>query len=587
MGVYMDLFDLVNLLGGLAIFLYGMHIMSEGLFKISGSNLERIIGSITSNTLKSVLFGAGITALIQSSSAATVMVVGFVNANYMSLSSAISIIMGSNIGTTITAWVLSLLGVESSSVWLKLIKPSTFAPILAFIGIVILFSSKNKKKKAGAESLFGFGILMIGMEMMSATVKPLANSPQFVQLITIFQNPILSILVGAIVTAIIQSSSASVGILQALSLTGAFSIQATIPIVLGQNIGTCITSMISSVGTSNNARRSAVAHLFFNIIGTVIFSAIFYTVLAFVKLPILSKTATPFTIAVSHTAFNIFATIILLPFIKQLEQLTYIIIPKAESEKQVNKFAKLESKFLQTPSFALDQCYDLISEMADKDLISLDLVNKLKNNYNEQSVALIEKYENENDEYEDNLKKYCTKINLTDMSTKNALRLSAYVQCINDLERISDHILMIQQSYQKLLEEKYDFSDKAVEELDIIGNATYEILEIASNVFKTGNQTLAYNVEPLDAVINDLQKRAIKKHTKRMKKLACTPQVGFYYADILNSYVRISAYCSNIAIAFIQDNNESVSEHVFQEYAKQFDDNYKIMFAQYSEKYVI
>jgi len=581
----MSLFDLVGVFGGLAIFLYGMNLMSDALFRISGSKLERVIESLTGSYAKAILFGAGVTAVIQSSSAATVMIVGFVNAGYMKLSNAIAIIMGSNIGTTATAWILSLLGIKSDNILINLLKPSTFSPILAFLGIIVILSTKDRKKKAVAETIFGFAILMMGMDIMSSTLKPLADTPAFINLMTLFQNPLLSLLIGTLITAILQSSSASVGILQALTLSGALSIQATISIILGQNIGTCVTSLISSVGTSNNAKRAAIAHLLFNVIGTVLFLIVFFVAQAALSLAFLQDAASPLSIAIVHSCFNLSITIILLPFIKQLEALTYFFIPKSQEEMKLSKFSILEDKFLATPSFALDQCFELISDMAEMDVEALELANKLKDDYNKEYIEKIEYFEKENDEYEDNLKKYCTKINAVDKSRKTAKRLSAYIQCVNDFERISDHIHLIQLTFEKLANEKEAFSEKALRELGIVGEATMEVLRHAVNAFKTNDQESAFSVEPLDAVINELQKRAIKKHTKRMKKLACTPQLGFFYGDILNSYVRISAYCTNIAVAFIQDNNEGVSEHAYQEYMKNFDENYKKRMEEYSIKY--
>lgn len=583
----MDFFSLVAVFGGLAIFLYGMTLMSDALFRLSGSRLERIIESLTGNFVKAILFGVGITALIQSSSAATVMIVGFVNAGYMKLSNAIAIIMGSNIGTTATAWILSLLGLESNNVFVNLLKPSTFAPILALLGMVVILSTNNRKKKAVAETIFGFAILMMGMNIMSDTLKPLAEIPEFVRLMTIFENPLLSLLMGVTVTAIIQSSSASVGILQALTLSGTLTMGTTLPIILGQNIGTCVTSLISSIGTSNNAKRAAYAHLLFNVIGAILFLIAYYIIQAISPLAILKETASPLSVAIIHSLFNLSVTIILLPFIRQLERLTYFILPKSQEELKTSKFAILEDKFLNTPSFALDQCFELISDMADMDIEALELANKLHFEYNPEYSSKIQHFEKENDEYEDNLKKYCTKINAVDKSKKTAVRLSAYIQCINDFERISDHIHLIQLTYEKMVAEKDGFSEKASQELSIIGDASLEILRNAVNAFKTNDQTAAFSVEPLDTVINELQKKAIKKHTKRVKKLACTPQIGFYYADILNSYVRISAYCTNIAIAFVQDNNENVSEHAYQDYMKNFDENYKKQVEEYSSKYSI
>ncbi len=583
----MDFFDFLTMFGGLAVFLYGMSLMSIGLIRISGSKLESIIEKLTKSTAKAILFGAGVTAIIQSSSATTVMVVGFVNAGFMSLKQAIGVIMGANIGTTITSWILSLAGIESTSFLIRLLTPTAFSPIIALVGIVIYIVYTSVKKRSFAEVLIGFALLMMGMQTMSDTMKPLANDPNFINLMLMFENPVLSILAGLLITAIIQSSSASVGILQAISLTGALSINATIPIILGQNIGTCITAILSTIGTNKNAKRTAICLLLFNIIGTLLFVVIYYFIVPFFNLTIFQEKASPLTIAIVHSVFNIVTTLFLIPFIKQLANLSYKIIPLSEEENKKDIFSVLDDRFLTTPAFALEQCYGLIVDMSNLDTKSLDLVNALNENYVEADAEIIKENEKLLDEYEDNLKKYVTKIGQEELSTAQTQVLSAYIQCINDFERISDHILTIQQKFEFLNETGEFFSDKAKRELSVIGKATKEVLDKTVEVFKTNNQELAFTIEPLNIVLHDLQRQAIKRHIKRMKKMSCTPQLGILFSEIITSYVRVADYCSNIAISFIHDNYGVVSEHAFQEYIKDHDENFKVLKDEYVAKYSI
>lgn len=583
----MDFFDFLTMLGGLAVFLYGMNIMSDGLIKVSGSRLEGIIASLTKNRVKAVVLGAGVTAVIQSSSATTVMVVGFVNAGIMKLSQAIGVIMGANVGTTVTAWILSLTGIESDAIVVQLFKPASFSPIIAAIAVVMYLQNKNIKRRSIAEALMGFALLMFGMQMMSGSMKPLASDPNFASTMLLFENPILSVLAGTLITAIIQSSSASVGILQALSITGALSINAAIPIILGQNIGTCITAMLSTIGTNRSAKRTAFAHLYFNIIGTLAFATVYFLAKSIFDLSIVNTQANPFNIAIIHSLFNVSTTLVLLPFVKQLEKLAYLSIPETSEEKKPGKFDILDARFITSASFAIKKVYELIKEMAELDKDSLKRNKNLINQYSQENADVISDNEAFVDEYEDHLRTYITKISKMELLEKDSQDISSYMQMLNDLERISDHSLNIMQNYKKLYNMKQGFTAKAKSELMVIAEATEEIMNITIEVIATNNGELALNVEPLENVISKLHRKAIKRHIKRMKKNNCTALVGLLFSDIIAAYERIAAYCSNIAICFIYDNDEPVEEHKYTEEVRKNNEEFQKLEEFYKEKYYI
>lgn len=564
----MDIFGLFSMVGGLALFLYGMSVMGNGLEKMSGGKLERILESLTSNPLKAVLLGAGVTAVIQSSSATTVMVVGFVNSGIMKFSQAIGIIMGANIGTTITAWMLSLTTIEAGgSFLLKLMKPSSFAPILALIGILLYMSAKTDKKKVVGEILLGFAILMSGMETMSAAVEPLKDVPEFTNILTMFDNPVMGILAGALLTAVIQSSSASVGILQALSVTGAFTYGSVIPIILGQNIGTCITAILSALGANKDGKRTAVVHLSFNIIGSILFLIVFYLGNAILHFPFVNDVVNAANIATIHTIFNIFATVALFPFIKLLEKLAYVVIPVSEEEKEAQEdiFAILDPRFVSSPAFAMEQCKSLADHMAEITKESFLLAMEMVKEPTAEGIAEVIAKENKVDVYDDKLAAYLTKINSENLSYTDSLRLTSLMHCLTDLERISDHAANVAECVQQLQKQEAVFSKKATEEMQIYTDALADILDRTIHAFIHGDVALAKTVEPLEAVIDELTKSIKKNHRKRMNKGKCTIELGLVLSDLTMNYERVADHCSNIAVYTMQLQNTELEEHSFTE----------------------
>ena len=450
----MNIFGILTMIGGLAMFLYGMSVMGGGLEKMSGGKLERILESLTSNPFKAVLLGAGVTAVIQSSSATTVMVVGFVNSGIMKLSQAIGIIMGANIGTTVTSWLLSLTGIESSNFLISMLKPSSFSPVLALIGIIMYMSGKNKKKDIG-EILLGFAILMFGMETMSDAVKPLADVPEFTDILTMFNNPVFGVLAGALLTAVIQSSSASVGILQALSVTGAFTYGSVIPIILGQNIGTCVTAMISAIGANRGAKRTAFVHLYFNIIGTLLFLTVFYIGNAIFRFEFVGETVGVAGIALIHSIFNVFTTVVLFPFIRGLEKLAYLTIPESDEEKSAKEdvFAILDERFVSSPAFAIEQCKTLVNQMAEITKNSFIEAMECIKEPSDQKFAEVIAKENRVDVYDDKISAYLTKLNSGDLSYTDSLRVTSLLHCLTDFERISDHAVNVVECVQQMQKE--------------------------------------------------------------------------------------------------------------------------------------
>lgn len=556
----MDFFSVLTMLGGLALFLYGMHAMGEGLSKVSGGRLEKILEKLTSNPLKAVTLGAIVTAVIQSSSATTVMVVGFVNSGIMKLSQAVGIIMGANIGTTITSWILSLSGIESSNFFINLLKPSAFAPVLTLIGVAFIMFSKKEKRKDVGMILVGFGILMVGMETMSNAVKPLANVPEFTNLFMMFSNPVLGMIVGAVLTAVIQSSSASVGILQALCATGAVRYSAALPIIMGQNIGTCITAIISSIGANKNAKRAALVHLYFNLIGTIVFMAGFYVINAFIHFSFLETTAGAAGIAVIHTIFNVFATLLLLPFTKLLEKLAYLTIREDESEKEnmmeVDDFKVLDVRFLDSPAFAINQCKNLTIKMAELSKKALFMAMDLLNEYDEEKAAKVEKYESRIDRYEDEIGSYLVKLSAKNILEKDSHTLSMLLHLIGDFERISDHAVNIMEAAKEMYEKDLSFSEKAVEELKVFTRAVKDIVNISLQVFEDEDKELAITVEPLEEVIDYLNEKLKKRHIERLREGECTIELGFIFSEIKTNYERVADHCSNIALCLIQFNSE-------------------------------
>lgn len=563
----MDFFKLLTMFGGLALFLYGMHILSEGLEKISGGRLERLLENLTNNRLKAVLLGAGVTAVIQSSSATTVMVVGFVNSGIMKLRQAIGIIMGANIGTTVTAWILSLTGIESDSFLMQLAKPASFSPILAIIGVIFIMFVNNGKKRELGSILVGFAILMFGMDTMSSAMEPLSGEPWFTGIFTMFKNPILGLLAGTLVTAVIQSSSASVGILQALCATGSISYAAAVPIILGQNIGTCITAIMSAVGADKNGKRAAIVHLMFNIIGTCVFMIAFYSLNAFMHFGFMQYAAEKAGIALVHTGFNVAATIMLLPFANYLEKLSYIIIRPDEEEERLAKeseiFSRMDERFLSTPAFALEQAYSYVVKMAELTRESLNEALGTLLDYHKDIVKNVEQKENLVDRYDDEISGYLVKLSSRNLSEADSRKLNMLLQSVGDLERISDHAMNLADCAKDMNKKEQSFSDKAMEELKIFSRAVSDIVDTAVKVLATGDLEAAKTVEPFEEVIDVLQKDMKKRHMKRLRRKKCTAEMGFVLSDITNNYERIADHCSNLAINVMQMHEEDTHAHEY------------------------
>lgn len=582
----MNIFGFLSLLGGLALFLYGMNVMGGGLEKVSGGKLERILEKLTSNPLKAVLLGAGVTAVIQSSSATTVMLVGFVNSGIMKLSQAVGIIMGANIGTTATSWILSLTGIESDNFFISMLKPTSFSPILAIIGIVLIMSGKSDRKKDVGEILIGFAVLMFGMDAMSSAVKPLADVPEFTGILTKFSNPLLGVLVGAILTAVIQSSSASVGILQALSVTGAFTYGSVIPIIMGQNIGTCVTAMLSAVGANKGAKRTAFVHLYFNIIGSVVFLAVYTILNAVFHFSFANETVGVAGIAAIHSIFNIFATLILLPFTKGLEKLAYLTIPADESEfskaGEEEVFKILDSRFLTTPNFAIEQCVTVTKQMAELTKDTLFLAKNLFTDYSEEMAKKVEDQENLIDKYDDKLSAYLTQLNSQNLSYRESQMVSTLMHSINDLERIADHAVNLMEIAQKMNRKELEFSKKAQNEMEIFGSAVEDILDRSVRAFVENDMELAQTVEPLEEVIDDLNKEVKKRHIKRLRKGKCTIDLGLVLADVAANYERVADHCSNLAVYMIQMEDNSIEAH---EYINTLTEENREQFEQMQETY--
>ena len=561
----MDFFSILTLIGGLALFLYGMNAMGDGLAKVSGGKLEKILENLTSSPIKAVLLGAGVTAVIQSSSATTVMVVGFVNSGIMKLSQAVGVIMGANIGTTVTSWILSLTGIQSDNFIIRMFKPTSFSPILAIIGVIfILFINDSKKKDVGT-IFIGFAILMYGMDMMSSAVKPLAEVPEFTNLLLKFSNPLLGVLAGALLTAVIQSSSASVGILQALCLTGAVPFSAAIPIIMGQNIGTCITAILSAIGAKKNAKRAAAVHLYFNLIGTVIFMTVFYIINAIVGFSFFHQSATPAGIAIIHSVFNITATIILLPFAKGLEKLACLTIRDKKEDVAVSaedkEFMILEPRFLEKPAFAVEQSRNAPRKMAEESHNALFTALKLVDKYSEDDVERVQNMEAKVDRYEDELGTYLVKLSHKDISEADSHSLSIMLHCIGDFERISDHAVNIKESAQELHKKGLKFSASAKKDLEILGEAVEDIVNTAYEVFDKQDMKLAEKIEPLEEVIDELSKEMKRRHVQRLRSGECTIEMGFILSDITTCLERVADHCSNIGVCVTQVNEDLYDTH--------------------------
>ena len=581
----MDIFDCLTMVGGLCLFLFGMNIMGEALERRAGASLRALLGKLTTNRMLGFLTGLAVTAVIQSSSATTVMVVGFVNSGLLTLGQAINVIMGANVGTTVTAWILSLGGIESSNVLVQLLKPSSFTPILAVWGIVYYMFLKDSRKKDTGMIFLGFATLMFGMETMSDAVSGLKDVPAFQQLFLLFTNPILGVLAGAVLTAIIQSSSASVGILQALSTTGSVSYAAAIPIIMGQNIGTCITAMLSSVGTTKNAKRAAVVHLMFNILGTMICLILFTAVQTLLAPAILGEQATYLGIAICHTMFNVICTAILLPSGDLLEKLVCRLVPDNEKPEVV---AELDERLLTTPSIALERCQSLTFEMADVAAQAIHDGVALVREFNPALAKQIREEENRTDHYEDILGTYLVKLSALKISDADSSEATMLLKSLNDFERIGDHALNLVESAEELQKKHLDFSDTAKHELAVLTRAVDEIVDLSFRAFRENNLDMAYQVEPLEQVIDDLKEKLRVHHILRMQQGSCSIESGFVCSDLLTALERVGDHCSNIAGCVVDMAHHDMNTHESLRSARieneNFGEQYKAFAAQYSLK---
>ena len=581
-GFNMSVFDVLTLIGGLCLFLYGMNVMGNALERSAGGKLEVLLGKLTTNKMAGFVTGLGVTSVIQSSSATTVMVVGFVNSGLMTLRQAINVIMGANVGTTVTAWILSLGGIDSSNVFVQMLKPTSFTPILALIGIILyMFSKKNKHKDTGT-ILLGFAVLMFGMDTMTGAVEGLKDVPAFQQLFILFKNPILGVLAGAVLTAIIQSSSASVGILQALAATGQVSYGAAIPIIMGQNIGTCITAIMSSFGTNRNAKRAALVHLSFNVIGTVVWLTAFWIVDAVISPALFDEAATLSGIAVAHSAFNILCTALLLPMSSLLEKLAYKLVPET---KQPDKIEELDERLLATPAVALERCNDLAVDMAASAVCSLQDGIKCLFEYTPELAQTVKENEDKTDHYEDIIGTYLVKLSANQLSNADSAEAAKLLKIIGDLERISDHAINLVDSAEELKNKKLELSEAATEELTKLSEAIKEILDHAYNAFVNNDMKVAVTVEPLEEIIDVMKEQMRSAHIQRLQQGNCSIETGFIWSDILTNLERTSDHCSNIAgcIIDVEQNNMNLHEslRLMKKESPFYQEQYKVYAAKY------
>lgn len=581
----MSIFNVFTLLGGLAIFIYGMNLMGEGLEKRSGDKLKIILEHLTSSPLKGLILGIVVTAVIQSSSATTVMVVGFVNSGIMNITQSIGVLMGSNIGTTMTAWILSLTGIEGENFWIQLIKPSSFAPLLAFVGVVFTMFSKSENKKNTALVLIGFAILMTGMDLMSAAVEPLSESESFRKTLILFENPILGVIVGTLLTAIIQSSSASVGILQALSLSTSISFATAIPIILGQNIGTTVTALLSSIGTNRNARRTAVLHFLIKVIGVVVFLIPFYIIQYTIGFNFLGNNVTPVSIAIFHTVFNLIATLVLFPFCKQLEKLAYLVIKDTTAAEEVQL---LDERLIPTQTIAIARAKEVTNDMARLSQESVILAMGLMKEYNQEIVDKLYANEEKVDSYEDKLGTFLVKLSRESLNTEDAHTVSTLLHTIGNFERLSDHAINIVKVAKEINEKGLSFSKACSNEIQVISNALVEIMEITTDAFIKNDLKKAKHVEPLEQLIDKLNIKMKNRHIMRLQQGECSIEAGFVFSDLLTNYERVADHCSNIAVCLIEVANDSFETHEYLSHVK-FDgeNDFVERYEEYKKKYVI
>ena len=580
----MDLFDVLTLIGGLSLFLFGMDQMGSALERRAGEGLKDMLGRLTSGKAVGFLTGLLVTAVIQSSSATTVMVVGFVNSGLMSLRQAINVIMGSNVGTTVTAWIFSLTGIESDSFFVQLLKPTSFTPILALIGVICLMSGKNGKRKDTGMILLGFAVLMFGMDTMSDAVAGLRDVPAFREILLMFTNPILGVVAGALLTAIIQSSSASVGILQALAATGQVTFGAAIPIIMGQNIGTCVTAMLSSVGTNRNARRTALVHLSFNAVGTVVWLTVFQVVKSLVALPVLDTGIDQLGIAVVHSVFNIACTALLLPMTGLLEKLACRLIPDPKGEE---KLEELDERLMATPALAVQRCRNVTEIMAGIAAGALrDALAELTE-HDEERAARIMTAEKNADHYEDILGTYLVKLSAMPLSEQDTVETSELLHMIGDLERISDHAVNLLESGEELRAKKITFTPAAQEELKQLTAAVDEVVGLAMSAFTTGDLAAAALVEPLEQVVDELKEKLRLRHIGRLQRGECSIDAGFIWSDLLTDLERVADHCSNIAGCVLEMRYERLDLHGYLDTVRSGSAEYAAAYGNYARKYAV
>ena len=579
----MNIYSICTLCGGLAFFLFGMHVMSQSLEKIAGGKLEATLKKMTSNPFKSLALGAGITIAVQSSSAMTVMLVGLVNSGIMQLEQTVGVIMGSNIGTTLTAWLLSTAGIKSDNVLISMLKPENFAPIIALIGIIMIMMSKKKKRQDIGTIMVGFAVLMFGMELMKDAVSPLAEMEGFSKLLVAFKNPLLSVLFGAVFTGVIQSSAASVGILQALSLTGTISYRMAIPIIMGQNIGTCVTALLSSIGVNKNAKRVTVVHMSFNIIGTVVCLAGFYGLDALINFSFVDKPIGVVEIAAVHSIFNIVTTLILLPFSGQLVKLAKKLI---HDSKEAETSVLLDKRLIATPPLAVSQCREKTVEMAQGAKKALHEALRAMFDYSDKAVLSVEEKEQLLDEMEDQLSTFLLELSAVSLTDEDSRTVTELLHTISDFERISDHAMNMIEITQEMEQNSRSFSDSAKNDFSTLFAALTEITELTVKAFENNDTELALNVEPLEEVIDDLTSEIRDKHIDRLRKGECSPELGVYLSDLLINCERVSDHCSNIAVSIIQIAKSSMRSHVYlNELKAQRSEQFIGAYNSYCEKY--
>ena len=580
----MNIFDVLTLLGGLSLFLFGMGIMGQALERRAGGQLRTLLEKLTAGKLAGLLTGLGVTAVIQSSSATTVMVVGFVNSGLMTLKQAINIIMGANIGTTVTAWILSLAGIDSGSLFIRLLKPSSFTPVLAFIGIILYMFVKDGKKKDTGMILLGFATLMFGMESMSGAVAGLRDVPAFQQMFLMFKNPILGVLAGAVLTAVIQSSSASVGILQALAVTGQVSYGAAIPIIMGQNIGTCVTALLSSVGANKNAKRAAMVHLSFNTIGTAVWLAVFCLLRALLRPALLDEPASLWGIAVAHSVFNILCTMLMLPLSGFLERLVTVLVPDT---KQPEVFSELDERLFATPSIALERCQTVASDMAEAAVAALKDSLCLLRDYSTETASAVREMEAKTDHYEDILGTYLVKLSTRQISEPDSREAAKLLKMIGDFERIADHAVNLAESAEELRDKDLRLTDAAMGELSVISAAINDILDLSLTAFLHNDLTAAAKVEPLEQVIDRLKERLRTRHILRLQKGGCTIDAGFAWLDLLTNLERTADHCSNIAGCVIDAAHDNLNLHQSLREIRDGSEDFQQRYREYTRKYAL